>query len=111
MRIYALVFFNPDNLEPIKHTTYIESKNSLESKFISEFVDFGRKELIRQLKSGIDVTYIISLADNRFLIYITYSQHQNIGLAFLVSHMTEVDDTLHILSDKLINNFILNYLP
>jgi len=109
MRIHALVFYDRKVMEPLDHKIYTEATNRTEKKFIQEFVDFGKKDFLKHMDTT-DNEFVISLIGGRFLIYITMIE--DIGIALLASHVPEVDNLPHIVSKKLITDYIrTDYIP
>ena len=113
IRIHALVFFDFLQLKPIEHKIYTSGKNKQERSFVSEFVDFGSKELLSHLETS-DKEFVITLANGRIMIYITILDE--IGSALLISSNSRESINLgnlpHIVSKKILMEYLNNsYVP
>lgn len=104
MKVQSIVIFDSVKLEPVDYKIYLNGTNRVEKKFINEFVDFGRKEIIRNLKVP-ENEYVIELGDGRILIYVTIIE--NMGLAMMLSNVPELDDLPHLISKKIISDYII----
>lgn len=117
MKVHALVFFDPQKLQPLDHKIYTQSGSKYETRFIKEFVEFGRKEFIQRLQAP-DKNFVISVANGHILIYVTILSGNNrdscddVGVAMMVSNVEKLDDLLHIVSRKLISDYLIyNIIP
>jgi hypothetical protein len=109
MKIYALVFYNTESLTPLDHKIYTQGSSSYEIKFLQEFVSFGKKEFIRKMKVP-DEEFVIELGGGSFLIYVTIVD--KVGLTLLLSHVPILNDTPHIVSRKIISDYMTyNIIP
>ena len=103
MNIYAVVFYDVDNLEPLDHVVFVKTKTKYERKFIDEFINFGKKELIKKIRT--DETEINIKLANSFYMYITNTV--DVGVAILSPDESN-DNLIHIVSRKLIADYV-NY--
>ena len=104
MNIHAIVFYNAVNLKPLNHKIYTEGVTRYERRFITEFIEFGKKEFLKKMNTEED-EFVISLMGGSFLIYITVLD--GIGLAMLASKVPELNQTPHLVSKKLIYNYMI----
>ncbi len=109
MKIHAVVFFDAMVMEPLDHKIYTEGATRYERRFVNEFVEFGRKEFIQHMDTSQN-EFVIELGNGSFLIYVTIVD--NIGVALLLSNALELNTTPHLVSRKLIQDYIrLNVIP
>lgn len=109
MKIYAVVFFETNEMNPLDYKIYTDGSTRYEKRFINEFVEFGRKDFLRHMNTSED-QFIIELGNGAFLIYITIVD--NIGVALLLSDPIELDTLPHLVSKKLILDYTRrNYIP
>jgi len=101
---HALVFFDQHERMPYDSIVYKHNLNWYERKFINEFVNFGSKELIKKLDIP-ENELVIELNSDTLKIYITI--HNQLGCALLISSDVELGNMIHIVSRKLISNYIL----
>ena len=101
MNIYAVVFYNVDNFEPLDHVVFVKTKTKYERKIIEEFVNFGKKELIKKIRT--DESEINVKFANSFYMYITNTV--DVGVAILSPDESN-DNLIHIVSRKLISDYV-----
>lgn len=110
-KIHAIVFFDTNTLKPILTHVYTSRFNWTERKIITEFVDFGSKELLSKLEINTDC--IIKLNDGDTLsIYIAkdVAYYVSMGCALLVSDSVTTRDTSNLFAilKQMIRNYISN---
>lgn len=103
MKIHALVFYDTEQLEPLQYKIYDQGSSKYEQRFVSEFVNFGRKEFLKKMRAP-EKEFVINLAGGSVLVYVTIID--GIGVAMMLSNIPTLDEVPHIVSRKLINDYM-----
>lgn len=103
MRIHAIVFYDSDHHQPLDYRIYDQGRSKYEQRFVTEFVEFGRKDFLQKMKAPSD-EFVISLARGSVLIYVTVME--GVGVAMMLSNISDLNNTPHIVSKKLINDYM-----
>ncbi len=109
MKIHAIVFYDSDQHQPLSHKIYDQGTSKYERRFVTEFVEFGRKDFLQKMKAPGD-EFVISLVGGAVLVYVT--EMEGIGVAMMLSNIPDLNNTPHIVSKKLINDYMkYNMIP
>ena len=103
MKIHAIVFYDSDHHEPLCHKIYDQGSSKYERRFVTEFVEFGRKDFLKKMRAPCD-EFVISLVGGSVLVYVTVME--GVGVAMMLSNIQIVNTTPHIVSKKLINDIV-----
>ena len=104
MKIHAIVFYDCINLEPLEHKIFPNKNNNYETRFITEFVNFARKDFLRKMEKPSD-EFVLTFGDGAVLVYIT--EMDDIGLAMMISGgLDNLGELPHLVSKKLINDYL-----
>jgi len=49
MKIHAIVFYDSEQLQPLEYKIYDTDSNKYEQRFITEFVNFSRKDFLKKM--------------------------------------------------------------
>ncbi len=103
MKIHAIVFYDSEQLQPLDYKIYDNGSNKYEQLFITEFVNFARKDFLKKMSKPSD-EFVLTFVDGAVLVYIT--ETDDVGIAMVISNSTDLSTTPHIVSRKLINDYI-----
>jgi hypothetical protein len=112
IRVYAIVFFDPQSMQTLTHKIYENELRWFERTLIKEFVSFSSDELISKIdlhfenSPSLNKEFAIPFGNNDFTVFITLSEvcKMMMGCALMVSGSIE-SRMPHLASMKLINNY------
>lgn len=112
-RIFAIVFFEPNNNSRIEHKIYESQMKWFQKRFVREFISFSSKDLIHKMQIQENDQFVIPFGDDEFLVYVTTVSSDNcdLGCAMLIepshSHQPGRDSNLpHLYSKMLIRDYL-----
>ena len=103
MKIHAIVFYDSEQLQPLEYKIYDTGSNKYEQRFITEFVNFSRKDFLKKMNKPSD-EFVLTFVDGAVLVYIT--ETDDVGVVMVISSAPDLNTTPHIVSRKLINDYI-----
>ena len=105
MIIHAIIFFDSKSREPLDHRVYTGGK------YISEYVEFGSKTLIRKMDFS-NPEFVIELAGGEYVVYVTIiedNRNDGIGCALLISKPpSQLNNLPHLVSRRFITEYIFD---